>query len=127
MTSKPVVVSMLLYFAGAAWLLLCWMPRFFDLNLGTDTHLGVRFIAASGVPLALLLLSAAFRQASRSKLAVGTLVQVGITVWLLVWALSMLNEVRPSTVLSFVHVALCALLVVWMLVRSGLAEPERHA
>jgi hypothetical protein len=123
MTGKPVTGLMLAYFAGAAWLLLCWMPKFFELNAGTDAHSGFRFIAASGLPLALLLLAAAFRQANRAKLALGTLIEVGVAVWLLVWALSMLYEARPSTVLSFAHVGLCVLFIPWMLFRAVVPEP----
>ena len=124
MTLRPFSVLMLAYFAGAAWLLLCWMPRFFELNAGTDAHSGFRFIAASGLPLALLLLAAAMRQANRAKLALGTLVEVGVVVWLLWWALTTLYAVRPSTVLAFVHVALCVMLIPWMLFRAVVPEPD---
>lgn len=125
MKGMPVTVLMLAYFAGAAWLLLCWMPTFFSLNAGTESHAGFRFIAASGLPFALLLLAAAFRQANRPKLALGTLIEVAIVAWLLVWALGMLYQVRPSTVLSFVHVGLCVLLIPWMLFLA--VVPERAA
>jgi hypothetical protein len=123
MSGKPVSILTLLYFAGAGWILLCWLPGFFTLNAGTDAHGGFRFIAASGFPLALLLLAAAFRQANRPTLALGTLIEVGVTVWLLLWALSMLYDNRPSTVLAFVHVGLCILFIPWMLFRAVVPEP----
>lgn len=112
-------LTLLLYFGSAAWLLLCWMPRFLDLNAGTEVAFGFRYAAATGIPLAVLLLCAAYRQARFGRFSPGTLFQVAIAAALLVMALMVLYATRPSTVLSFLHVLVCGLLILWMLFRPA--------
>lgn len=110
-------VGLLAYIFAAAAVLAWWTPHFFALNLALTPHLGWRYLAASGVPLGLMLSILAARQSIQPRFS--------LTEWwcglagVLTAACALITFRDPvhAAFFSALHVLTCALVGAWHLGR----------
>ncbi len=120
-------VGLLTYVLAAAAALLWWVPNFLVVNANVAAELSWRYLAGSGIPLALLLVTIAARQSVSPTFRLVPLL-VGI-VAILVWMLCIKSFHYPPQANFFcaVHVAICGLFGLINLIgyRRQVKESER--
>lgn len=120
-----IVGYMVLCFATLAY----WLPNFFAVNFLLPPEATYRYIAASGLPFGLLLVTVIARQALKGYFSIVMFFQVFAAGALLYAALYAFYFPQQSNFFSAAHLFVCAVSVAWNLYhhRKELARFERVA
>lgn len=102
-------LGLALYVLVAMGALLWWAPHFFAANLHLLPKFDYRYIAATGIPLALLLMSVAARQSLMPRFSlVLVLIVVAAALTLMLGFLSF-DYLKQSVFFCAIHLAICGL------------------
>lgn len=106
-------LGLMLYILAAAAALVWWAPHFFSVNLHSWPQLNYRYIAASGIPFGLMLISVASRQSLMPQFSVYMLLQVGAAWLFLTLGIMAFNYLPQSVFFCAAHLFVCAVFTVW--------------
>lgn len=87
MSRAVTILSIVVYFVTAVAALFWWAPHFFAANTHLPLQLGYRYLSASGVPFALMLISVIARQSVQARFSMMLLMEVLLCAGLLWCAL----------------------------------------
>ncbi|HEX4871690.1 MAG TPA: hypothetical protein VFV27_05185 [Nevskiaceae bacterium] len=107
--------GLLLYVLLAAAALLWWAPNFFAANLHAPPALNYRYLAGSGIPLGLLVMSVAARQSILPRFSLKMLMQVAIAGLLLLLGLMTFQFLAQSVFFCAMHLFVCLGGLLWNL------------
>jgi hypothetical protein len=110
-------LGLLSYVVLAAAALLWWAPHFFAANLHLWPELNYRYVAATGIPLALLLISVAARQSLMPRFSVVLVLEVVLAGLALFLGIVSFQYLPQAVFFCALHLGICALALVWNLVR----------
>jgi len=123
-------LGLLSYVLLAALALLWWAPNFFAVNLHRWPDLDYRYVAATGVPYALLLISVAARQSLMPRFSVLLVFQVVLAGLALFLGIIAFDYLPQAVFFCAMHLLLCAASLLWNLVqyrRELMAWNKRQA
>lgn len=89
--------------------LLWWAPHFFAANLHLLPKLDYRYMAATGIPLALLLISAAARQSLMARFSLVLVLMVVVAALSLMLGFLSFDYLKQGVFFCALHLAICAL------------------
>ena len=120
--------GLLVYVVIAALALFWWMPHFFAANLHTLPQLNYRYVAATGVPLALFLATVVARQSLQPRFSLILVLQVvlsSLALWLGIYTF---DYTPQSVTFCALHLALSAVFFLWNInrYRRELLEAARR-
>lgn len=104
-----------------AYIVLCfimlalWLPNFFASNFDYTPEASYRYLAATGLPFGLLLVTVIARQSLKGFFSITMFFQVVVAGALLFAAISSFYYTRQSNFFCAMHLILCALSIVWNL------------
>jgi len=103
----------LVYLALCFGTLAYWLPNFFVVNFPRPPELGYRYIAATGLPFGILLVTVIARQSFKQFFSVTMFFQVFAAGGMLYAALYSFYYTQQSNFFSAMHLFLCAAGVAW--------------
>ena len=106
-----------------------WLPNFFAVNLVLEPQLTYRYVAATGLPFGILLVTVIARQSLKGFFSITMFFQVFAAGALLYAALYAFYFNRQAVFFSAAHLLVCALGVIWNIYhhRKDLARHEQAA
>lgn len=109
MTRALGTVLVLLYVVLSFAILAIWLPNFFAVNTTYTPELSWRYIAASGLPFGLLLVTVISRQAFIGFFSIGMLFQVLVAAAMLYAGLYAFYVPTQSNFFCMAHLVVCAI------------------
>lgn len=101
-------IGLLIYVLIAAVALLWWAPNFFVVNLHLYPEASYRYIAASGIPMGLLMMTIAARQSLLPRFRLGLMLEAFAAGLMLILGLYSFYYDIQSVFFCAMHVFICA-------------------
>ncbi len=115
MTRVLGTVMVFAYIVICFGILALWLPNFFAVNIGYSPEASYRYLAATGLPFGLLLVTVIARQSLKAYFSITMFFQVLLAAVLLFAGLFSFYYTRQSNFFCASHLLLCALSMVWNL------------
>ncbi len=106
-------IMVLAYVVIAFITLAIWLPNFFAANFDYTPEASYRYLAATGLPFGLLLVTVIARQALKGFFSITMLFQVFVSAALLFAGLYSFYYTRQSNFFCAMHLLLCAVSILW--------------
>ncbi|MDB5969484.1 MAG: hypothetical protein JWQ90_1934 [Hydrocarboniphaga sp.] len=110
-------VGLVGYVILAAAAMLWWAPHFFASNLHIWPELNYRYVAATGIPFSLLLMTVAARQSLMPRFSLALVLQAVLAGLALMLGLMSFQFLPQAVFFCAVHLGICALALAWNLTR----------
>jgi hypothetical protein len=108
-------LGLVAYVLVAALALLWWAPHFFAANLHMWPELNYRYVAATGIPFSLLLMSVAARQSLMPRFSLTLILQAVLAGLALLLGLLSFQFLLQAVFFCALHLGICALALAWNL------------
>lgn len=100
-------IGLLLYVLMAAGVMLWWMPNYFIVNMELLPQISYRYITATGIPFALLLMTVAGRQSVLPRFRLGLMLEVFVAALFLWLGLYSFYYPPQANFFCAVHLGIC--------------------